>query len=199
MFTRLKAALLAATLVLAACSDRSEPTDGALRSPETASKATRQVNSASVEPEEDLADLSASPFVEVVRSGELGPVRIDPDELERMEGGLYCSVDSINGKPLAEGRRHPRVLRVSGWVELTEPRHAVFVVLRGSESFAFAAQLRADRPDVAKAVGRADAADLVTRFSASALPAGEYKVYVVRATADGQLTKCLGAGSIHLE
>ena len=82
------------------------------------------------------------------------PGFLDASSIHELKEGGRCALDSVNGLESEEiGLARTAQIRFSGWAASVAPAPALTVVLAGETNYAFPAELQADRPDVAAAIG----------------------------------------------
>lgn len=185
--------VLALALVVAACQQQEAP------APQAASRAAA---SGAAEPRvaEPAPKVVDRALAEITALDSAQVARFDRDEVERIEAGMTCSIDSINtvavgSAPVPSGSD----LRVSGWIAVGEAApERVLAIFKGEQAFAMVAQLRQDRPDIAEKANVPKVADVVAQSVAAEIPKGTYKVYFARKDASGW-AKCVANSDVVIQ
>lgn len=172
---------------MAACGDKTEELPSVTATPaEKAVEATQPTAPATIE-----AMLTQG-------GGELQEVDTDP--LEVIELGMSCSLDSVNDiAPGSEPIAHGDTLRISGWFQHKPGANDnIIAVLRGGTGYAFPMTKRAERADIATAIGTDDAiADITSSVSTADIEPGEYAIYFVRGGSEA--AKCVADKKIVIQ
>lgn len=127
-----------------------------------------------------------------------GLSELHADELEMIEAGMSCSLDSVNAAtPGSAPVSGDTALALSGWYQYKPgSTNEVIAVMRGERSYAFPLITGNTRPDIARIIGTTDAiSDVTGVVEIESIPAGEYSIYYVR-NGGGGLAKCVADSTI---
>lgn len=182
--------IAATTLVVAACSEQPSTQRGQPASVDEAPARPGKITAIPTASLASFADLA---------EGTLS--RFDAEQLHSIDAPMHCSLDSVNkGAPGAATLAAGGDLMLSGWAQLEGEGAAnkLVAVLKGDQSFAFAALRTADRPDLAQQLGKPLISDFIAIVSLVGVPAGEYDVFFVRKDSSG-FAKCVADSKVTVD